>query len=105
MVQMKMLEVTCSTGTRACEYRVEGYCIGSAIYGPDSFSLLVPSHIDYSKVDPGLSDRAYFLQNQGIIYIKSYFIIDSGSFKCYMRTLVTNLQLFYTRMGVTRIAG
>ncbi len=36
--------------------------IGSAIYGLDSFPLLVPSHIDYSKIDPGLSDRAYFLQ-------------------------------------------
>ncbi len=58
----KGLEITCSTVTRACEYRVGGYCIGSAIYGPDSFSLLVPSHIDYSKVDPGLSDSAYFLQ-------------------------------------------
>ncbi len=61
MVQNKRLEVMCSTGTRACEYRVGGYCIGSAIYGPDSFPLLVPSHIYYSKVDSGLSDRAYFL--------------------------------------------
>ncbi len=95
----------CSTGTWACEYRVGGYCIGSAIYGLDSFPLLGPSHIDYSKVDPGLSDRTYFLQKQGIMYIKSYFIIDSGSFKCYMGTLVTNLQLFYNRMGVTRLAG
>ncbi len=56
------LEVTCSTGTRACEYRVGDYCIGSAILGLDSFPLVVPSHIDYSKVDLGLSDRAYFLQ-------------------------------------------
>ncbi len=58
----KGLEVTCSTGTKACEYRVGGYCIGSAIYGLDSFPLLVPSHIDYSNVEPGLSDRAYLLQ-------------------------------------------
>ncbi len=56
MVQKKGLEVMCSTGTRAWEYRVGGYCIGSAIYGLDSFPLLAPSHIDYSKVDPGLSD-------------------------------------------------
>ncbi len=56
------LEVMCSTGTMAYEYGVGGYCIGSAIYGPDSFPLLVPSHIDYSKVDRGLLDRAYFLQ-------------------------------------------
>ncbi len=47
----KGLEVTCSTGTRACEYRVGGYCISSAIYGLDSFPLLVPSYSDYSKVD------------------------------------------------------
>ncbi len=52
----------CSTWTRACEYRVGGYWIGSAIYGLDSFPLLAPSHIDYSKVDPGVSDRDYFLQ-------------------------------------------
>ncbi len=58
----KGLEVTCSTVTRACEYRVGGYCIGSVIYGLDLFSLLEPFHIDYSKVDPGLSDKAYFLQ-------------------------------------------
>ncbi len=43
----KGLEVICSTGTRACEYRVGGYWIGSAI---NSFPLLAPSHIDYSKV-------------------------------------------------------
>ncbi len=43
----------------ACEYRVGGYYIGSAIFGLDSFSFLAPYHIDYSKVDPGLSDRAY----------------------------------------------
>ncbi len=51
-----------STGTRACKYRVGGNCIVSPIYGIDSFPLLVPSHIDSSKVDLGLSDRAYFLQ-------------------------------------------
>ncbi len=65
-------EVMCSTGTRACQYRVGGYCIGSVIYGLDSFPLLAPSHIDYSKVNPGLSCK-----KQGIMYIKSYFIIDS----------------------------
>ncbi len=83
-----------------------GYCTGSAIYGLDSFPLLVPSHTDYSKVDLGLSDRAYFLQ-KGRNYVHkikfSFFIIDSGSFKCYMGTLVTNLQLFYITTGVTRI--
>ncbi len=36
---------------------------------------------------------------QGIVYIKAYFIIDSGSLKCYLGTLITNLQLFYIRMG------
>ncbi len=35
--------------------------MGSAIYGLDSFPLLAPSHINKSKVDPGLSDTAYFL--------------------------------------------
>ncbi len=44
-------------------------------------------------------------KKQGIVYIKSYFIINSGSFKCYMGTLVTNLQLLYIRMGVTRLTG
>ncbi len=58
----KGLEVMCSTGTRACVKRVGGYWIGSTIYGLDSFPLLAPSPIDYSKVDPGLSDRAYILQ-------------------------------------------
>ncbi len=52
----------CSTGTGAYEYRVGGYCIASAISGLDSFPLLAPSHIDYSKVDHGLSERAYFSQ-------------------------------------------
>ncbi len=60
----KGLEVTCSRGTRACEYSVGGYCIGSAIYWLDTFPLLTPSHIDYSNVDPGLLDRAYFLQKE-----------------------------------------
>ncbi len=58
----KGLEVKCSIGTRACEYRVEGYWIGRAIYGLDSFTQLAPSHINLSNVDPGLSDRTYFLQ-------------------------------------------
>ncbi len=58
----KGLEVTYRNGTRVCEYRVGGYCIGSTIYGLDSFPFLVPSHIDYSKVDHGLSDKANFLQ-------------------------------------------
>ncbi len=58
----KGLEVMCSRGTRACEYRVGGYCIGSAISRLDSFQLLVTSQIDYTKVDLGLSDRSYFLQ-------------------------------------------
>ncbi len=58
----KRLEVTCSTDTRACEYRVGGYCIiGSAIYGLDSFPLLQSSHIDYSKVDPGVIRQGLFL--------------------------------------------
>ncbi len=95
----------CSTGTRACKYRVGGYCIGSAIYGLDSFPLLVPSHSDYSKLDLGYQAGPISCKKQGIMYIKSYFIIDSGSFKYYMDTLVTNLQLFYIRMGVTRMAG
>ncbi len=56
------LEVMFSTRTRTCLYRVEGYWIGSVIYGLELFPLLVPSPIDYSKVDPVLSDRAYFLQ-------------------------------------------
>ncbi len=58
----KGLEVMCSTGNQAFEYRVGGYCIGSTTYGLDSFPLLAPSHINYSKVDLGLSERAYFLQ-------------------------------------------
>ncbi len=58
----KGLEVAYNTGTGACGYRVGDYCIGSAIYRPDSFPLLAPSHIDYSKVDHGLSNWAYFLQ-------------------------------------------
>ncbi len=57
---------------RAFEYRVWGYWLGCAIYGLDSFPLFAPPHIHYSKVDPGLSDRAYLLQKQGIMYIKSY---------------------------------
>ncbi len=57
---------------------------GSAINGLDSFTLLASSHIDYSKVDPGISDMAYFLPKQGITCIKSYFINVSGSFKCYL---------------------
>ncbi len=52
----------CNMETRGCEYRVGGYWMESAIYGLDSFPLLAPSHFDYSKVDPGLSDMAYFLQ-------------------------------------------
>ncbi len=41
----------------------------------------------------------------GITQIKSYFIIGSGSFICYLGTLITNLQIFYFRMGVTKLAG
>ncbi len=58
----KRLDVMCSTGTTACGYRVGGYWIGSTIYGLDSFPLLALSRIDYSKVDPGLSERIYYLQ-------------------------------------------
>ncbi len=56
------LEVMCNTWTRGCEYRVEGYWIGSTIYGLDWLPLLAASHINYSNLDLGLSDRAYFLQ-------------------------------------------
>ncbi len=49
-----------------------------------------------------LSDRAYFFyKKQWITYIKSYFIIDLGNFKCYLVTFNPNLQLFYIRMGVS----
>ncbi len=69
----KGVEFMCSIGSRACEYRVGGYWMGSAIYGLDSFPLLAPSHIDYSKVDPGLSNKAYFLQNARNCVHKSIF--------------------------------
>ncbi len=50
-------------GWKSCVVQSLGpVSIGSAIYGLDSFPLLVPSHIGYLKVNPGLSDRAYFLQ-------------------------------------------
>ncbi len=42
-------------GWKSCVVQALGpVSIGSAIYGLDSFPLLAPSHIDYSKVDPGL---------------------------------------------------
>ncbi len=59
-----------------------------------------------SKVDPNCINwviRLIFCKKQGITYIKSYFIIDLGSFKCYLGTFITNLQLVYIRMGVTRL--
>ncbi len=50
-------------GWKSCVVQALGpVSIGSAIYGLESFPLLGPSHIDYSKVDPGLSYRAHFLQ-------------------------------------------
>ncbi len=35
-----------------------------------------------------------FNKKKGIAYIKSHFIIDLGSIKCYLGTIITNLQLF-----------
>ncbi len=43
-------------------YKVGGFWIRSTIYRLDSFTQLEPSHINYSKVDPGLSDMDYVLQ-------------------------------------------
>ncbi len=42
-------------------------------------------------------------KNQGIKYINSYFIIDLGCFKYYLGIFITNLQLFYVRIGVTKL--
>ncbi len=42
-------------------------------------------------------------KKQGIMYIKSYFTIDLGSFKCYLGTFIGNLQLFYMRMEVAML--
>ncbi len=33
--------------------------------------------------------------------MKSYLVIDLGSFKCYVATFITNLRLLYIRMGDT----
>ncbi len=33
------------------------------------------------------------------MYIKSYFIIDLGFIECYLGTFITNVQLFYIKMG------
>ncbi len=48
-------------GWKSCVVQALGpVSIGSAIYGLDSFPLLAPSHIDYTKVDPGLSNLQLF---------------------------------------------
>ncbi len=62
--------------------------------------------LNYIKVDPKwihwvIKHGHIVCKKQGITYIKSYFVIDLGSFKCYLFTFITNLQLFYIRMGVT----
>ncbi len=72
----------------------------------DTIPLLAPSRIDYSKVDHKLihwviKHGLMFCKKQVIMYIKSYFIIDLGSFKCYLGTFIANLKLFYIRMAVT----
>ncbi len=44
-------------------------------------------------------------KKQGIIYKKSYLMIDLDLYDiCYLDTFITNLQLFYIRMGSTMLA-
>ncbi len=75
-----------------------------------SILILAPLYINYSKLDPKwihciIKQSLFICKKQGIICINSFFIIDLGSFKCYLDTFITNLQLFYVRMGVTRLAS
>ncbi len=89
-------------------YIIFMYCILIYFIFLDSIPLLAPSSIDYSKVDHKwihwvIRHGPISCKKQGITYIKSYFIIDLGSFKCYLDTFITNLHLFYIRMWVTRL--
>ncbi len=53
-------------------------------------SCIAPQKVDSKWVTGSISCKKH-----GITCITSYFITDLGSFKCYLGTFITNVQLFY----------